>query len=340
MMKTKVSKSLNILIRATIILLTLFFLYDQLFNRRDYRSLFDFLPQFVHDPDFLFLFLLVIILVPVNLFLEIWKWRYLIGKLENVSYWNATKAVLTGISVSMFMPNRVGEYLGRIYVLKTAGRIRAILITFLGSMAQLLTTLLFGLVALLFFLPGHFLDLTVRFNFWLFSGLIFAVGFLIFIMIFAYLNFSFFSEIIKRISGRMYSKIKKFSEVFSWYSIHNLLIVLLISILRYFVFSMQFFILLHIFHVPLNYFNAIILISLVYFLMTIIPTIAITELGVRGSVAIYIFSLYFEPLNLWTDQLSIGVFSASTILWFFNLGMPALLGIFFVYSLRFFRNTA
>jgi len=237
----------------------------------------------------------------------------------------------------MFLPNRVGEYFGRIYVLKKAGRIQAILVTVLGSMAQLLTTLLFGIISLACVLPKY-AHLSEQINWWLYTGFLFLVVIFIFSSVFAYLNFSSFSEVIKRISGHKLSRINKFTVVFSWFSSKNMAIVLGVSILRYLVFSFQFFLLLRIFLIPIDYFNGIVVISVVYLLMTIIPTIALTELGVRGSVSLFVFGLYFETLNLWNEQIGLGVISASTLLWLLNLALPALLGTFFVYSLRFFRS--
>jgi uncharacterized membrane protein YbhN (UPF0104 family) len=338
MMKTKVRKTANILIRAAIVVLTFVFIYYQIFYKKNFQEVLDYFPTIDGSRNFYFQITMVFLLFPLNLFLDIWQWKYLIKKLEKVSYWNATKAVLAGYSVSMFLPNRVGEYFGRIYVLKKAGRIQAILVTVLGSMAQLLTTLLFGSVAISLLLPG-FIDFSDQISRWLYLGTLTLALIFIIVSVFAYLNFSSFSEIIRRISGHKLARINKFTVVFSWYSSKNLAIVLGVSILRYLVFSFQFFLLLRIFLVPLDYFQGMLVISAVYFLMTIIPTIALTELGVRGSVSLFVFGLYFEKLNLLNEQFGLGVITASTLLWLINLAFPALLGTTFVSSLRFFRNT-
>ena len=114
--------------------------------------------------------------------------------------------------------------------------------------------------------------------------------------------------------------------------------MLLLSLLRYLVFSLQFYLLLKAFDLNLPYLKAMMLIGLVYLLVTIIPTIALSELGVRGSVSLFVFAIYLEPLGNWSDQAALAVASASTILWLINLAFPALLGVLFVYSLRFFRK--
>ena len=143
---------------------------------------------------------------------------------------------------------------------------------------------------------------------------------------------------IRRVSGRFYYRIKKYSEIFAIYNVRNLIFVLFISALRYVIFSLQFYLLLKAFQVPVSYYSAIILIGLVYLLMTVIPTIALTELGVRGSVSLFVFALYLKPLGLWTGQVGAGIVSATSLLWLINLAIPALLGVIFVYSLRFFRK--
>ena len=155
-------------------------------------------------------------------------------------------------------------------------------------------------------------------NVWIYTGLWAVVIIGDFTIVFFYLNFGAFSAVIKRISGKGYKKIKKYADVFSLYRSADMLYVLLIAILRYLVFSFQFFLFLHIFKVEIGYFDAMVMISLVYLAMAIIPTIALTEIGVRGSVSIFIFSYYFNAIgNIGINQ-ELGVASASTALWLFS----------------------
>ncbi|RYY96353.1 MAG: hypothetical protein EOO11_13665, partial [Chitinophagaceae bacterium] len=52
-------------------------------------------------------------LMGVNWGLEAAKWRLLVAPVQPVGFWNALRAVLSGVSFSVTMPNRIGEYLGR-----------------------------------------------------------------------------------------------------------------------------------------------------------------------------------------------------------------------------------
>jgi hypothetical protein len=318
--------------------MTFVFLYDQIFNSNDIQLIIEFFPEIVRADGFYFSISIVFVLLIVNYLFESIKWQFFIGKLEKVSLPNAIRAILTGISISMFMPNRVGDYLGRIFILKKANRIKAILATILGSMSQLIATILFGSVSVLFAFP-KFMQMNDSFNKWIYALLLVVVVVGLSVIIFAYLNFGEFSLIIKRISGRGYRKIEKYAEVFSLYKVSDLSYVLLISILRYLVFSFQFVLLLWIFQVEISYFNAMMLIGLVYLGVTVIPTIALTEIGVRGSVSIFVFSYYFQNNAVADVNLELGVVSASTALWLINLVLPAMVGAIFVFGLKFFRKS-
>lgn len=336
-MKANLRKTYNIIIRLAVAIFTIAFIYDQLFYRKDISSVFEAFSNISQGFSLNILLTFALILFPVNILLESVKWKYLIDKLEKVSLYTAIKGVVVGKSVSMIMPNRVGDYIGRVFMLKKADRVQAILSTFLGSLAQFITTIIFGLTALIFYFP-EYLDITIRTNAWLFIGLIVVIISIIFILIFTYLNFAFFSVIIKRFSGKYYVKIEKYAEVFSWYNLKELLNVLLLSIIRYAVFSLQFYLLLQFFGVNISYFVAMMLVAITYLLMTIIPTIALTEIGVRGSISMFVFKHHFEVLGLWNSEFALSVVSASSMLWLINLIFPAILGTIFVFSLKFFRK--
>lgn len=331
----KLNKTYNTLIRFAILVFTFYFLYEQLFYKHDLSSFLQSIEAVTQIKSFWILSTIVVLLLPVNLLLESWKWQFLMQKLEKVSLIRAFKAILAGISVSVFLPNRVGDYLGRVFILKKADRLQATLATILGSMAQLLTTILFGFISVAFFL-SRWIKPDSSFNRWAFTGILFSLLFVGAILVFAFLNFSVFSVLLKKVSGRVYNKISHYTEVFSWYRASELFYVLAISILRYLVFSMQFFLLLRIFQIHIGYLHAMMVIGLIYLFMSIIPTIALSEIGVRGSVSLYAFGLFFGTTL--SEVMDGRIVAASSALWLLNLALPALFGLFFIFRLRFFRN--
>ena len=98
------------------------------------------------------------------------------------------------------------------------------------------------------------------------------------------------------------------------------------------------YLLLKIFSVDLPFFHAMIIIAVTFFVMTIIPTIAITELGIRGSVSLFLIGIYFGGPESVPQSITLGIIAASTSLWIINLTIPALIGAIFVLNLKFFRK--
>ncbi|GAC1706331.1 MAG: hypothetical protein NVS9B7_15130 [Flavisolibacter sp.] len=88
-------------------------------------------------------------LIFLNWGLEAFKWRISLASVYTIGWWQAFKAVLSGVSFSVSMPNRVGEYFGRMMYMPEGNRLKIISISLVGSFAQLLITVLFGIIGLL-----------------------------------------------------------------------------------------------------------------------------------------------------------------------------------------------
>jgi MFS family permease len=333
----KLQKIVNLLIQGVIFTATYIFIYKQVFQKSDLPGLLNLLEADIAKPGFQLQMIAILGLMVVNWSLETLKWKLLIGKIEQVDFFKALQAVLTGVSISSFTPNRVGEFFGRVFVLKKASHIEGILITIVGSISQLLITILAGSVALLLFIPSYLPQASYSHGY-LYYGIIAIVGILDVLLLGLFFNISILSALKERILQNGLKKIQRFFRVFAFYPNRELAVVLLLSLTRYIVFSTQFYLLLRVFDVSIPYFNALVLISLVYFIMAVIPTIALTELGIRGSVALYFFGLYLGHYPATGTIVNMGVFAASTILWMINLGIPALIGSIFVFRLQFFRK--
>ena len=324
-MKSK--KTISFLLKIGIVAFALFFLYEQITSKSSFED-FDINKTFIQLKTNYLLLVLVVLMMFLNWFLESLKWRFLISKIEKISIKRSLRAIFSGITVSAFTPNRVGEYGGRVFCLEKGDRIKAVLITVIGSMAQLTTTIILGLVGILL-LP----NLMPQFDL-LLSEIIFAYPIMLFVIILLssllvtlFLNASVLSIVLSKV--KFLRNFQKYNEVFAFYSSSELLEVLLYSVARYLVFTTQFFILLQVFEVNISYIDSCILTSTMLFIISIIPTIAITEIGVRGSVALFLFGLV--SVN------TVGILSATLVMWIVNLLLPALIGMIFVFTLKFFR---
>ena len=312
-------KYISIIIKIVVVFFSFYFIYKQLTQNNDFESL-DFdniLNVLKENSNQIYI---VLVMMFMNWFFEALKWRYMIQKIESISILRSLRAIFTGITVSTFTPNRIGEYGGRVFCLEKGDRIKGVFITVLCSMAQLLTTIIYGSISLFILFDEILIDIS------LFSiSLLFVVNVLILISYFK------ISNIIKFLSRLNFlKKLERYLEVFSIYSFKDLLITFIFSNIRYFIFSLQFIILLNVFGVDVQFVNALLSVMLIFFFITVTPTITIAEIGVRGSVAIFVLGLFSSN--------DMGILSATTTLWLINLILPAIIGSFFVFSLKIFRS--
>ncbi len=333
----KIRKTYNIIIRLTIILATYGFIYKQIILKNNYSDFVRSLNDTFNNAHFILLFCLVFVLVFINWGIESFKWKYLIEKIEVLSFSKSVKAVLSGISVSIFTPNRIGEYFGRAFILEKANRVEGILITIIGSISQLLITIIFGSISLIFFIP-EFFDISEYFNGYFFIGFVISVIAILASLLIFFFNIKILTSILESFSKKKWIKFRKRIKIFSQYSKKELLTVLLLSFLRYIIFALQFYILLKAFSVDVIFSQSIMIVSIIFLVMTALPTVTLAELGIRGSVTLYFFGLYFEKHGLPIEQSNIGTILASSALWIINLAIPALLGTLFVFNLKFFRK--
>ena len=312
-------KYLSIIIKIVIVFFSFYFIYHQLVENKSFEELdISILIDTVKKNK---VYLVgVILMMFLNWLVEALKWRYMISKIENISIMTAYRAVFTGITVSTFTPNRIGEYGGRVFCLEKGDRIKAVFITVLCSMSQLLVTILYGSISLFILFDEILIDKTFL-----------SVSLLILLnlfLLFSYFNISHIVNFLGKF--KLIKSFKKYLEVLVMYNYKDLIIAFIYSNTRYFIFSLQFIILLHVFGINLSFMDAILSVMLIFFFITITPTITIAEIGVRGSVAIFVLGLFSSN--------DIAILSSTTLLWLINLIIPAIIGSFFIFSLKFFRS--
>jgi hypothetical protein len=280
---------------------------------------------------------LILFLMLVNWSIESVKWKILIDKIERVSFFSAFKAVMTGVSVSLFTPNRTGDYLGRVFILEKGNHIEGVFVTLIGSFAQIVVTFSVGLFCFLSFLDNY-LRIPYHIPDFIIISLIFLVPCLVFTILLFYFKIGLLTDFISNYLPRRWERFIQYTHVFSFYKSKELLVILLLSLFRYLVFSAQFLLLLRIFGAELPVSQGIILIPVIYLVMALVPSIALTELGVRGSVSIFVIGLYFKKFGMGDPDAELAILTSATVLWLVNLIIPAIMGTFFVFSLKFFRK--
>lgn len=335
---TKVTKrNINIFLQILILIGAYGYLAWKLFIAPSTRLTAQNISQLFHISNFWLVISIVLLLMLVNWSIEAAKWKYLISKIEEVSFPLALKAIFTGVTVSIFTPNRVGEFFGRVFLLKNRQPMRGILITILGSFSQIVIYMICGITGgiimfYLFLLPQNPSLTKLQWIIISLAVIILAVTILIF------LNISFLGSILQNLIPKQWHRIKRWFAVLSYYSKRELTKVLIMSFLRYCVFSFQYIILLRMFNVPLSVGNLLVALMVIFALLVIIPSVALSELGVRSTVAVFVIGMML-PVGLRNDPMvNLGIIGAASTLWLINVALPAIIGSFFVFKLKFFKG--
>lgn len=269
-------------------------------------------------------FWLVIVFVFVNWGLEARKWQVLMQVLQPISFITAFKSVLCGVTFSLNTPNRMGEYGGRILFVEEGKRIKSITLSVAGGMAQLIITMLMGCFGLAYLMlnsktSGNLMGISA---FWLhtfFYGS--TAGTLIFIFFFFRMEW-----LIKLLQKLPYSnRFLKYINVLETFDAKILLRLLSISFFRYIVFVLQYIFMLQLLQVEQNMWTGLWIITVMFWILAIIPSFAIADLGIRGTVAKTLFSYSSNTL---------GILTATFGIWFVNLFIPALIGSLLILGIK------
>lgn len=248
----------------------------------------------------------------INWLLEIKKWQTLASHLQPISFFQAFRQSLSSHTLSLITPFKAGEYGGKALYFPKYLRKRILLLNFIGNVAQLFVTLLFGIVGLVFFLKSYDVKVNVY--------KIRRIGYLV-----AFLIVSLFAGV--KLGGRnkagYYQKAVSFFSKMTWQTKGK---TIALSFLRYLVFSHQFYLLLILFRIDVPYETAMLFIFTMYFLATLLPVFSLFDFVIKGSIAIYLFAF------LGVDEVKI--ITISTLMWVLNFAIPAMFGSYFVLSYK------
>jgi len=271
---------------------------------------------------------LALLLVLLNWGLEARKWQVLLKPVETISFFNAFKAVLAGLAFSINTPNRIGEYGGRVLYVHEGHRWKALSLTIIGSFSQLIVTLTMGLGGLLFLLTSRVTATGIAdYHIWirvLLSGTLLVTAFL-FLLYFRLGQIIKWAEKIPRARPFL-----QHLTVIEDLPVTILLRTISLSFIRYIIFVFQYILLLQLFAVEASIWHSFWLITVLYLILAVIPTIALAEVVIRGQVSITLFKL--------VSSNEFGIAGAATSIWFINLVIPALAGSLLFLSLKMFSD--
>ncbi|MDB5197701.1 MAG: hypothetical protein JWP88_2072, partial [Flaviaesturariibacter sp.] len=268
----------------------------------------------------------IVLLMVFNWGLEAAKWRLSVAVVQPVSFWQSFKAVLSGVSFSVTMPNRVGDYLGRILYLPEGARLKVISLTVVGSISQLMVTMATGTIGFLVLKErlihaGLLNAITYQFA-------AFGILFVTIILTLFYFNLGLIERALERwfrASSYLY-----LVEAIREFGMQRLSRLLLLSGVRYAVFISQYILAFRFFSVDVSLLQAVAVMSLVFLALAVIPSIVLVEVGIRGQVSLQLVGLFTAN--------SLGILLTSVTIWAINLMVPALIGSVLILSVKVFKR--
>lgn len=306
---------LNYLLGGCISLLLLWGIYVQVLRQLekvDIRNVF----SDMGDSSFLWA---CILLMPVNVLLEARKWQLLAGSAQPLTFRMSLASYFGGIAFSMITPNRLGEYPGRLLYLKRKNTIRLVSVSVLGALTQMLTLFIFGTLGLVYFCINFFEP-------WAVPILVISVAMTIVLAI-AFWNFETWLPFLEKI--RWLRKFRVYKTLLKKFTRRQQSTILAISLIRYSIYTAQYLFLLYWMNIEMPFMAGYWMSALFFWVITIIPSIALVELGERGQVGLYLFHHFSDN--------TVGILAATVGIWCINLVIPAILGSILLLRMRFVR---
>jgi hypothetical protein len=302
-----------VLIKLSIVVGAFYFIYSKLSENQNLEFN-DFLSFLKQNDTFSAKYITFLLILSVfNWFFEILKWRNLVKTIKQISFRNALEQSLGGLTASLITPNRIGEYGAKAVYYSRSLRSRIVLLNLIGNMAQMAVTTVFGVIGFIIFVNRYEIDVDY------YRLMKFAL-ILLLISLFAVAGAKQNRFKIKGFSiERILSFIKKIG-------LKTHLINLSLSLIRYLIFSFQFYYLLTIFGVDVEYTKAMVVITSMYLLASIVPSISIFDVIIKGSIAVFLFG--FVEVNELT------ILSITTIMWLLNFVIPSVFGSYFVLNFK------
>ena len=274
----------------------------------------------------IFLFALMI----MNWGIEAKKWQILVRPVEKVNLFRAFRAVLSGLSLSLFLPNGIGEYAGRIVYMKEGNRLRSVALTIVGSISQVLVTFFAGIAGLIYlrhFTWKHSTQFEGLSLFWM-DGIMYIVILGTIILLLIYYKLSWLTSLMEKVP--FIYKYKYLIESIEHFHQKELTKILILSVTPYCVFVIQYLLLLHIFNVQVFWLDAVFTTCVLFLVLAILPTIPFADVGLRSEAGLQLFGII--SVN------TLGIVATATGIWLVNLIIPSIFGSLFMLGVRIFRN--
>ncbi len=309
----KSKQFLSPLIKLSIVFITCYFIYYKLTHNEQLNiaTLWETLQQktLINPINYIVLILLSIF----NWYFEILKWKITVSSIKKISFYEAAKQSLGALTASLLTPNKIGEYGAKAIFFEKVNRKKIIFLNLIHNLSQLTATLVYGSIGSCFFFITY--KPTISYStshLWIL--ILFIIG--------LFLLIGFWKNKFKgqRVSiDRLKGFLKKIPSEIRFK-------ILGLSFLRYLIFSHQFYFLMHLFNVEIDYKLLMIGISSIYFLSAALPVLFLFDVVIKGGVALWVFS--FIGVN------ELAILTIILLMWILNFVFPSLIGSYFILNFK------
>ncbi len=302
-----------LIIKLSIVVGAFYFIYNRLVNNisLDFSEFIDFLN--INQIFSITNITILLSLTSANWFFEIIKWQQLVKTITPISLYEALKQSLAAQTASLFTPNRIGAYATKIAYYAKPFRKRILLLNLIGNSMQMLVTTILGTIGFVLFYNTYQIDISF----------IRVTRFMI--VLFFVVGATALGATQKKYKIRGFS-LDKIIRFIKQMPIKTPFVIFILALIRYVIFSFQFYFLLHVFGVTVSYYNAMIVITSMYLIASILPMLSIFDVVIKGSVAIYLFSI--------VDVNDVTILSITTLMWILNFVIPSMLGSLYVLNFK------
>lgn len=303
----KTKQYLVLLIKILVVASAFYYIYNQLSNDKtlDFKVLLEVMAK---KENYFALFILACLTFS-NRFIEILKWQNLSSLIKPVSVWQATKQVLSALTLGIFTPNGIGEYAGKALYFEKKDASRVIFLNMICNGVQVIYAIVFGLIGLSILNQFH----EIIPNYYLFIA--YAIIATVILILFSLRHFTIKGYSIK-------SLIEMINEIPRQKHRKNLIL----AFFRYASFTHQYVILYYLLGVDIPYFELLCAVSAIYLMASSLPNFQFLEFAVKGSIAMFIFTAL--GVNQWVVAL------VATLIWLLNIVLPISIGSIFVMTYK------
>lgn len=315
---------LSLLLKFTVFLLVVWYVY-KLLTKNSALVDFKLLILNVNNSAIIYALLFVFILMFINWFVESLKWQFICKQFQPISIIKAIESVFCGLAWAVFTPNRIGEYGGRVMFLNPKKRVFGVIGMGIGAISLMVITNVVGISALCWFLivykniQGLWIPVTIFLSF----------GYALFFLL-LYFRIGLLNSLFLKV--KFLRKYERFFGILLRYDQNKLKKIFSYSIIRFVVFTSQYCLLMQVLIPDLPFFEMSMMIFILFFVQSALPSLDLIDVGVRGITATYFFGFL-------TDQ-NVAVMAITACIWLVNLIIPAIIGSFFTFKINFFGSNS